>query len=95
MEHKSLHGNRLRSAGYDVAEKTLEISFNNGQVRRFKNVPESVWRKLLAAPNPATYYEDRIEEEYAWSAGEKAVNQDARQQLDDLFGGPSSQDPRD
>ena len=95
MEHISLHGNRLRSAGYDAAEKILEISFNNGQVRCFKNVPSPVWRALLAAPNPATYYEDRIEEEYAWSPGEKAVNESARQQLDDLFGGSSSQDTRD
>lgn len=90
MEHKSLHGNRLRSAGYEAAEKILEIAFNNGQVRRFKNVPEPVWRKLLAAPNPASYYEDRIEEEYAWSPGEKQADVKARQNLDDLFGSSAS-----
>jgi len=92
MKHHSLHGNRLRSAGYDAAEKILEINFNNGQTRRFKNVPEPVWKKLLAAPNPASYYEDRIEEEYAWAPGEKAADDSARQRLDDLFGAPAEPD---
>jgi len=92
MEHRNLHGNRLRSAAYDPGEKILEIAFTNGQIRRFKNVPEPVWRKLLAAPNPASFYEDRIEEEYAWSPGEKQTDDAARQKLDDLFGGAANTD---
>ena len=92
MKHKPLHSNRLRSAGYDGAEKILEIAFANGSIRRYQGVPEPVWKSLLAAPNPATYHEDRIEEEYAWTPGSQSTDANARKALDDLFGGPSDAD---
>ncbi len=87
MEHRKLQGNRLRAAGYDEGEQILEIEFTSGDVRCFLGVPRTVWRSLLAAPNPASFFEDRIEEEYATQPGERRTRSDARQQLDDLFGG--------
>lgn len=88
MEMRRLRGGRLRAAGYDEKERVLEIEFDNRDVKRFKNVPADVWRKLLSAPNPATFYEDRIEEEYAVEAGDRRTDPGgARKGLDDLFGG--------
>ena len=92
MEHKPLHSNRLRSAGYDRDEAVLEIAFANGTLRRYQHVPETVWRKLLSAPNPASFHEDRIEEEYPWVPGSKPDNPDAKKQLDDLFGSSPDHD---
>ena len=94
MDHKPLHSNHLRSAGYDAREQILEIAFSNGSLRCYQNVPLTVFKSLLAAPNPATFHEDRIEEEYAWQPGQKPVTESARQRLDDLFGSPSD-DPSD
>lgn len=88
-EHKPLQSNRLRSAGYDPDERILEIAFANGDLRCYQNVPTGVWKSLFAAPNPATFHEDRIEEEYGWKPGIRQAGNDARQQLDDLFGDPS------
>ncbi len=87
-EHKPLRSNRLRSAGYDVAGRVLEICFSNGDLRCYQNVPEGVWKSLLAAPNPGTFHEDRIEEEYACKPGVSTAGGDARQKLEDLFGTP-------
>lgn len=87
MERKTLHSSLLKSAGYDNGQQRLELEFADGSIRVFKAVPTEVFRRLIAAPNPASYYEDRIAEEYAWSRTSQAASGDARSKLDDLFGG--------
>lgn len=87
MQRQRLHGGRLRAAGYDPIARELEIEFTNRDVKVFKGVPDDVWRRLLAAPNPASYYEDRIEEEYAVRAGKREQDSSAQSRLDDLFSG--------
>ncbi|MEZ5738795.1 MAG: KTSC domain-containing protein [Burkholderiaceae bacterium] len=87
IEQRPLRGGRLRSGRYDPATRELDIEFQDREVRKFKGVPLDVWRKLLAAPNPAVFYEDRIEEEYAVTVAERTPqDNEARRQLDDLFG---------
>ena len=88
MERRKLTGGRLSGAGYDAAARLLEIEFVDGEIRRFKAVPAEVWRRLIAAPNPAVYYSDRIEEEYAIERGRATKGADARAGLDSLFGPP-------
>ena len=84
-----LRGGRLKSGRYDERAQELEIEFVSGDVKRFKGVPVDVWGRLQAAPNPASYYEDRIEEEYAVTAGERRVDSNsARSKMDDLFSAP-------
>jgi hypothetical protein len=54
----------------------------------YKAVPYEVYRRLCAAPNPTTYWEDRIAEEYAKGNPMKASGTgDAAKNLSDLFGG--------
>ena len=79
-------GSRLRSAGFDTRAGELELEFADRSLRVYRGVPVEVWRRLLAAPNPGSYFEDRIEEEYPWSAGTGTATPDARARLDDLFG---------
>ena len=86
MERRKLSGGRLSAAGYDASARMLEIEFVDGEVRRFKAVPAEVWRRLIAAPNPAVYYSDRIEEEYAVERSRATPGGDARASLDALFG---------
>ncbi len=87
MERRNLHGGRLKAAAYDAREQRLEIDFVDGERRAFKAVPPEVWRRLVAAPNPAVFYADRIEEEYAFERGRADRSDDARSKLDSLFGG--------
>lgn len=87
MERRTLRGGRLKAGAYDAREQRLEIDFVDGERRAFKAVPAEVWRRLIAAPNPAVFYADRIEEEYAFERGRADRSGGARSQLDSLFGG--------
>lgn len=96
MERRTLRGGRLKAGGYDARGQRLEIDFADGERRVFKAVPPEVWRRLVAAPNPAVFYADRIEEEYAWERARAERSADARSKLDGLFGaGGGSSDEGD
>ncbi|MEJ8836370.1 KTSC domain-containing protein [Ramlibacter sp. AN1133] len=64
MTTKVFTGGRIRQAEYDSASRQLDLHWENGSVLAYKHVPEEVFRRLCSAPNPATYWEDRIAEEY-------------------------------
>ena len=86
MDRRKLSGGRLRSAGYDGSAQRLEIEFVDGSLKTFRAVPAEVWRRFVAAPNPASFYADRIEEEYPFDPGRANSGNDARAKLDSLFG---------
>ena len=85
-EHRMLHTAQLKSAGYDEKQKVLEIAFHNGQLKSYRGVPPEVARRLFAAPNPASFWDDRIAEEYPVDNGRAPAAQDAAAKLNDLFG---------
>ena len=64
MPTKSFTIGRIRKADYDTASQQLDLHFDNGSIIAYKHVPDEVWRRLCSAPNPTTYWEDRIAEEY-------------------------------
>ena len=77
---------RLRKAEYDASSRQLDLYFDKGDVLVYKHVPQEVWRRLCSAPNPATYWEDRIAEEYP-KGPPRTVKGDGPT-LKDLFGDP-------
>ena len=51
-------------------------------------MPEEVYRRLCSAPNPVTYWEDRIAEEYPKAQPRGGAGpDDSAQRFNDLFGG--------
>jgi hypothetical protein len=64
LERKRVNSSRLRSVGYDEKSRTLEIEMSNGQVFQYVGVYPEVYRRLMAAPNPTTFFDDKIAEEY-------------------------------
>lgn len=64
MERKRLNNSKIRSAGYDERSQTLEIEFTNGEVLQYLRVSHETFRRLMAAPNAAAYFEDNIAEDY-------------------------------
>jgi len=64
MERKRVNSSRLRSVGYDEKLMVMEIEFSNGQVYQYTKVYPEVHRRFMAAPNPTSFFEDKIEEEY-------------------------------
>jgi hypothetical protein len=55
---------RVRQANYNTAARQLDLHWDNKTVLTDKQVPEEVYRRLCSAPNPTTYWEVRIAEEY-------------------------------
>ncbi len=64
MDRKRVNSSKIRAVGYDEKSQTLEIEFSNGQVTQYVKVYPEVYRRFMAAPNPTTFYDDRIAEDY-------------------------------
>ena len=64
MQRKRVNSSRLRSVGYDEANQVLEVEMSNGQVYQYSRVSPEVYRRFMAAPNPTSFFDDRIAEEY-------------------------------
>lgn len=90
MQTKTFTSSRIRRADYDAATQQLDLHWDDKTVLAYKHVPQEVFRRLCSAPNPTTYWEDRIAEEYPkgtpMTKGAGATAADAAQRLRDLFG---------
>ncbi|MFN7881420.1 MAG: KTSC domain-containing protein, partial [bacterium] len=89
MQSKTFTTGRIRRADYDDKTQQLDLHWDSKTVLAYKQVPQEVFRRLCSAPNPTTYWEDRIAEEYPKGTpiikGE--VSGDAAQKFRGLFGG--------
>ena len=64
MERKRINASNIRSAGYDARDRVLEVELRSGTVMQYSGVSETVYRGLMNAPSPDSYYRDRIEEDF-------------------------------
>lgn len=88
MPEKLFTSGRIRKAVYDKASGQLDLHWDNKSVLAYKQVPEEVFRRLCSAPNPATYWEDRIADEYPKGQPMKSgAGASPAKDLGDLFGG--------
>ncbi len=65
MERRRVNSSKLRSVGYDEHTRTLEVEMSNGQVFQYSGVYPEVYRRFMAAPNPTSFFDDKIAEEYS------------------------------
>jgi hypothetical protein len=65
MERKRVNSSKIRSIGYDEKTMTLEIEMRNGELWQYSKVYPEVYRRFMAAPNPTSFFEDKIAEEYS------------------------------
>lgn len=95
MPSKQFTSGRIRKAEYDPATRQLDLHWDNKSVLAYKLVPEEVFRRLCSAPNPATYWEDRIAEEYPKGRPmTSTADPQAARRLGDLFGGSGGEPPQ-
>jgi len=64
MERKRLNASNIRSAGYDSRSRVLEIEFSSGGIFQYSGVSDEVYRRLMNAPSPGTFFRDEIEESF-------------------------------
>jgi len=92
METRTFNSGRIRRAVYDPATHQLDLHWDDQSVRAYKHVPAEVFRRLCAAPNPTTYWEDRIAEEYPKGQPMgKATPAPGAKTLKDLFVAPDGE----
>jgi len=65
MERKRVNSSKIRAVGYDAKAQTLEVEFSNGTVYAYSGVSPEVHRRLMNAPSPGSFFEERIAEEYS------------------------------
>lgn len=85
MPTRTFTTGRIRKADYDAATRQLDLNWDNGSVSAYRHVPEEVFRRLCSAPNPTTYWEDRIAEEYPKGTPKRAAAQAGGKSLEDLL----------
>jgi KTSC domain len=86
MLTKQFTTGRIRKAEYDPASRQLDLHWDNKSIVAYKHVPEEVFRRLCSAPNPTTYWEDRIAEEYPKGRPMNPGTASGGKSLSDLFG---------
>lgn len=87
MLSKTFTSGRIRRADYNPESQQLDLHWDNKSALAYKQVPQEVFRRLCSAPYPATYWEDRIAEEYPKSVPmTSATVSTGTKSLDDLFG---------
>jgi hypothetical protein len=65
MDRKRVSSSNIRSVGYDEKARTLEVEFNNGAIYQYSNVPADIFRRLLSASSPGSFFKDNVEEDYS------------------------------
>jgi hypothetical protein len=55
MGRVRVSSSNLAPVGYDPNEKILEIEFHNGGIYQYYNVPEHLYRGLMAASSHGSY----------------------------------------
>ncbi len=101
MQSKTFTSGRFRRADYDETTLQLDLHRDDKTVLAYKQVPMEVFRRLCSAPNPTTYWEDRIAEEYPKGVamgkssskggsgdGMNDQESEAARKFRDMFGGP-------
>jgi len=64
MERKRVNSSKIRSVGYDEKSQVLEVELSDGQVFQYVKVYPEVYRRFMAAPNPTSFFDDKIAEDY-------------------------------
>jgi len=87
MNAKQFASGRLREITFDPREHHLELTWDNHTTTAYRPVPREIFDRLCKAPNPVSYVEDRIAEEYPKvQPKRKPDSDDAAKKLNDLFG---------
>lgn len=64
MERKRVNASNIRSVGYDAAKQVLEVEFTSGSIVQYSGVSPEVHRQFVNSPSPASFFRDKIEEDF-------------------------------
>lgn len=64
MNRTPVRSSTLRSVGYNIDQRTLEIEFKNYWIYEYYNVPIEVHDGLMNAASHGKYFNENIKESY-------------------------------
>ncbi|MGE4284086.1 MAG: KTSC domain-containing protein [Clostridia bacterium] len=62
MDRASIESEIIRSVGYDINTRLMEVELNSGNIFQYKDVPDLVYQGLLYSPTKDSYYQTMFED---------------------------------
>lgn len=66
MERTAVQSSNLKSVGYDLDSKTLEVEFQDASVYQYSNVPQAHHDGLMQARSKGAYLHRHIRNAYSY-----------------------------
>ena len=70
MKRKTVKSSNIKSVGYDIRNKILEIEFNNGAVYHYKDVGVITTLEFIFAESLGQHFAKNIKGKYTYVKGE-------------------------
>ena len=64
MNRITVRSSNIRSVGYALEARTLEVEFHSGGIYQYSGVPETIHQGLIRAASKGTYFHDHIKDRY-------------------------------
>jgi len=64
VRRRPVNSKSVRSVGYDLSSRTLELQYVNGSVYQYLDVPQPTYAGLLAAASIGNYVNTKIKPYY-------------------------------
>lgn len=64
MNRSSVSSSNIRSVGYDLDTRTLEVEFHSGGIYQYAGVPETIYQGFMQAASKGSYFHDHIKGRY-------------------------------
>lgn len=66
MKRVNVSSSNLATVGYDESSFTLEITFHNGGVYEYYNVPKTTYSGLVSAASHGSFFHRHIKDVYGY-----------------------------
>lgn len=67
MIRQPVVSSNIRSIGFDLESKVLEIEFHSRAIYHYFGVPESLYNALMSAPSPESFFHQNIRSRFRYS----------------------------
>lgn len=66
MNRQPVTSSNLRSIGYEISTKTLEIEFHSGGIYQYYDVPPEIHQGIMSASSHGKYFHQHIKDVYQY-----------------------------
>jgi len=67
MKRESVESSNLKTVGYDVKSKTLEVEFKNGYIYQYFDVPKTIYNSMVNANSAGKYLISNVKGVYRYA----------------------------